>query len=398
MGFVLTEGFRRRYANTDGQPARRDFAIGKDDVMSYAPIPMVPGPTTLHPDVLAAMGKDYGSGRIEDDFIPLYRDTARKVARVFGTGNTVALMTGEGMAGLWGALKSCLVPGDGVVAVGTGVFGDGIGQMAASFGCRVESVSLPYTSTINREEALDRIEDAVRRSRPKMITAVHCETPSGTLNPLDALGEIKRRRRVPLLYVDAVASAGGAPVDADKHGVDLILGGSQKCFSAPPSMTMVGVSEEAFAIMEKADYQGYDALLPFRKAEEDGSCPYTPYFHGIAALNAAADVLLREGLDVVYARHREVAEQCRNGLETLGIRLFPDQDAVQSPTVTAALVPEGFTWPEWQKALRQRGLVATGSLGPLAGKVFRLGHMGEQAKPELMDKALAAIKDSLARR
>ncbi len=361
--------------------------------MSYAPIPMVPGPTTLHPDVLAAMGKDYGSGRIEDDFIPLYRDTARKVAKIFGTENTVALMTGEGMAGLWGALKSCLAPGDAVVAVGTGVFGDGIGEMAASFGCRVEAVSLPYSSTINREDALSRIEDAVKRTKPVMITAVHCETPSGTLNPLEALGDIKCRHGVPLFYVDSVAGAGGVPVDADKHGIDLILGGSQKCFSAPPSMTMVGVSEAAFAIMKNVGYQGYDALLPFRNAEKDGSCPYTPYVHGIAALGAAADALLREGLENVYARHRKVADQCRSGLEALGVKLFPDPDAVCSPTVTAALVPEGFTWPEWQKALRQRGLVVTGSLGPLVGKVFRLGHMGEQAKPELMKQALGAIEE-----
>lgn len=365
--------------------------------MSYAPIPMVPGPTTLHPDALAAMCRDYGSARIEDDFIPLYRETSHNIARIFGTRNKVVLMTGEGMAGLWGALKSCLLPGDGVVAVGTGVFGDGIGEMAASFGCQVESVSLPYTSTINREDSLQRIEDAVKRLRPKMITAVHCETPSGSLNPLEGLAEIKRRHHVPLLYVDTVAAAGGVPVDTDAHSVDLILGGSQKCFSAPPSMTMVGVSEAAFAVMEKVNYQGYDALLPFRKADEDGSCPYTPYVHGIASLGAAAAALLREGLDTVFTRHRQVAEQCRNGLTALGIQPFLDSDAIPSPTVTAALVPQGFTWPEWQKALRQRGLVAAGSLGPLAGKVFRLGHMGEQAKPELMTQALAAIEDALKR-
>ncbi len=363
--------------------------------MAYAPIPMIPGPTTLHPGVLAAMGRDYGSGRVEEDFIPLYRSTSRQVAEIFGTKNKVALMTGEGMLALWGALKSCLKPGESVLAVGTGVFGDGIGEMAASFGCRVEAVSLPYNSTTNCADALERIEEAVKRVHPKMITAVHCETPSGSLNPLEGLAEIKARHKVPLFYVDTVAAAGGTPVNADDLGIDLVLAGSQKCFSAPPSMSMVGISDTAWTVIEKVAYQGYDALLPFRKADEDGSCPYTPYVHGIAALHAAASALLSEGLDAVYARHRQVSEQCRKGLVAMGLELFLRSDAVHSPTVTAALVPEGFTWPEWQKALRARGLVVTGSLGPLAGKVFRLGHMGEQAKPELMARALEALADAL---
>ena len=117
--------------------------------MSYAPIPMVPGPVALHEDVIAVLGRDYGSGAggtalLWHAAVCLYDATSRGIGKLMGTKDDVVLMTGEGMLALWGALKSCLKPGDHVVSVGTGVFGDGIGEMAESFGCIVEKVSLPY--------------------------------------------------------------------------------------------------------------------------------------------------------------------------------------------------------------------------------------------------------------
>lgn len=364
--------------------------------MAYAPIPMAPGPVTVPERVLAAMGKDYGSGQIEADFLALYDRVGRELAGLMGTANDVVLMTGEGMLALWAALKSCLAPGDGVLAVGTGVFGDGIGDMAASMGCRVERLSLPYDSTVGMGDSLGRIEAAIRRFRPMMITTVHCETPSGTLNPLAGIGRLKKELGVPLLYVDAVASVGGVPVLADEWHVDLLLTGSQKCLSAPPSMSMVAVSGAAWERMAEVGYQGYDSLLAFRTVQRDGRCPYTPYWHGAAALEAALALLREEGRDNVFARHEAVAALCRKGLEELGVRLFPREGAAHSPTVTAALVPEGYDWKNWQALLRQSGLVVAGSFGPMAGRVFRLGHMGTQADAGLMQKALAVIGKALA--
>ena len=359
----------------------------------YALIPMVPGPVSLHPAVLKIMSQDYGSGQIEDDFLPFYADTAAKLARLAGTKNDVVLMTGEGMLALWAALKSCLKPGDKVLALGTGVFGDGIGQMAASFGCELKALSFDYNSTINTR--LEQIEQAAAAFKPKMITVVHCETPSGTLNPLAELGAIKKRLGIPLLYVDAVSSWGGVEIKADDWNIDLLLGGSQKCFSAPPSMSMVAVSDTAWQIMQDLNYQGYDAMLPFRGIHQAGRCPYTPYWHGIAALNASAQAILDEGLPACAARHEQVATQCRNGLAELGIDLFPTTNAVCSPTVTAALIPAGFEYKTWQKTLRTHGLITAGSFGPMLEKVFRLGHMGVQANSELMQQALDVIKLAL---
>lgn len=363
--------------------------------MFYAPIPMIPGPTTVHPKVLASMSRDYGSGQVEREFLQLYAATGKSLARLMGTEkHDVVLMTGEGMLALWGALKSCLTAGDRVLCVGTGVFGDGIADMAASFGCTVEKLSLPYDSTIDAD-ALQQIEETARRFKPHMLTAVHCETPSGTLNPLAELGEIKHRLGIPLFYVDAVASLGGVPVFAEDWHIDLLLAGSQKCLSAPPSLSMIGVSEAAWQAMRHIGYQGYDALLPFRTVQEDGRCPYTPYWHGVAAVKTAVDMLLEEGLENVFIRHEAVAEQCRNGLAELGLTLFPKAGAANSPTVTAVLMPQKYSWPDWQKRLRDLGLIITGSFGPMAGKVFRLGHMGLQADAELMAKALSAIAKAL---
>lgn len=359
----------------------------------YAPIPMVPGPVSLAPEVLEAMSRDYGSGQIEDDFLPFYASTAAKIAQIANTKNDVALMTGEGMLALWGALKSCLKPGDKVLALGTGVFGDGIGEMAASFGCEVKSLSFPYNSTIDMHMA--EIEAAAAKFEPKMITVVHCETPSGTLNPLAKLGALKKHLNIPLLYVDAVSSWGGAEILNDAWNIDLLLGGSQKCFSAPPSMSFVAVSNTAWQAMEETKYQGYDNILPFRTIQQAGRCPYTPYWHGVAALNAAADVILKEGMENCIKRHLEVAQICRNGLKELGVKLFTDPAAVASPTVTAAFIPSGYSFKSWQNALREHGLITAGSFGPMLDKVFRLGHMGTQACPEQMQKALTIIEKVL---
>lgn len=363
--------------------------------MEVYPIPMIPGPTAVPADVLAVYQKNYGSADLEPEFLNLYNETERKLQQILGTKNRVVIQTGEGMLSLWGALKSTLRPGDRVLAVATGVFGYGIADMAASIGAEVRTIGLPYNETIADMAAIER---AIVDFQPKMITAVHCETPSGTLNPLAALGALKHKYEVPLFYVDVVASAGGAPVLADEWHIDLCLGGSQKCLSVPPSMAFLAVSDRAWDIIHAVDYVGYDALKPFFTAQAEHYFPYTPNWHGVAALNAGAGLLLSEGLAASFARHNAVAELCRRGLAEMGIALYPAPNAIPSPTVTAALVPDGITWADFDARLRAHGLAAGGSYGPLAGKVFRLGHMGTQADASLVQRALDVLKTVLNNR
>lgn len=354
------------------------------------PIPMVPGPVKVPAEILEKYSVDYGSADLEQDYIELYNRTEANLQQIMGTKNTIVIQTGEGMLGLWTALKSCLLRGDRVLSIASGIFGFGIGDMARSIGARLKTIGIPYNQTLSDWET---IEKEIISFQPKMITAVHCETPSGTLNPLEQLGKLKEEHSVPLLVVDAVSSVGGAPLLVDEWHIDLALGGSQKCLSVPPSMTFLSVSPRAWEIIDQVNYVGYEALKPFKTARQEFYFPYTPYWHGMAALHTGSELILKEGLQRCFKRHEEVAAYCRKRLTEMGLTLYPAANAVPSPTVTAVNVPEGFTWAELDHQLRQRGLVVGGNYGPLAGKVFRLGHMGSQADRKLVKQALDVIAD-----
>ncbi len=360
--------------------------------MKQYPIPMIPGPVRVLPEVLEKYQFDYASGDLESDFLELYNDTERNLQEIFSTSNKITIQTGEGMLALWGALKSCLLPGDRVLSIATGVFGFGIAEMAKSIGATVKTIGLPYNETIHN---WIEIEEAIASFNPKMITVVHCETPSGTLNPLQTLGELKRKYAVPLIYADVVASLGGTPVLTDTWSIDLALGGTQKCLSAPPNIAFVAVSEQAWEIIDQVNYDGYDALKPFRTAQDNFYFPYTPYWHGMEVLYKATQVLLSEGLNSSYQRHETVAAYCRKRLLGMDIDLFPSDQAIPSPTVTAVRVPAGIEWEELDQRFRKYGLAVGGSYGPLANKVFRLGHMGSQASLELVTQALDVIEKSI---
>ena len=360
--------------------------------MKSYPIPMVPGPVKVPPSVLAAYQFDFGSADIELEFLDLYNQTETQLQTLLKTKNRIAIQTGEGMLALWGALKSCILPGDRVLAISTGLFGLGIGEMASQIRAKVKMINLRDDQTISD---FAQIESAIIEFNPKMITVVHCETPSGTLNPIHTLGELKTKHNVPLLYVDAVASIGGAPVLTDEWSIDLLLGGSQKCLSAPPAISFVAMSEKAQEIINAVNYVGYDALKPFLTAQKDFYFPYTPHWQGMAALSTAVQLILDEGTDSCYRRHAKIAEYCRKRLSEIDYRLFPAQDAIPSPTVTAIYVPEGISWSELDHRFRQRGLVVGGNYGALAGKVFRIGHMGSQADMDLIERALVIAEKTI---
>jgi len=357
--------------------------------MKTYPIPMVPGPVKAHPDVLEAYRVDYGSADLEKEYVELYTRTEANLKRILQTQASVVIFLGEGMMALWGALKSCLVPGDRVLAIGTGVYGYGIGEMAASVGAEVRMLGLPYNETLSD---LSEVQKAIAGFKPKMITVVHCETPSGTLNPIDGLGRLKQEMGVPLLYVDAVSSIGGAPVLPDKWHIDLCLGGAQKCLSALPDTCFLSLSDRAWEVVDEVNYVGYDAIKPFKTAVEKHYFPYTPGWQATAGLNAGAEAIFQEGLEACFKRHADVAAYCRKRLVEIGYTLFPAPGAVAAPTVTAINVPDGIAWSEFDQQLRRHGLVAGGSYGPIAGKVFRLGHMGTQADMGLVKQALDVLE------
>lgn len=356
-------------------------------------IPLVPGPTRVPQSVREAYLTDYGSADLEPEYISLYGDVQDQLRAILGTENRIAVMTGEGMIALWGAIKSCIRPGDRVLAVSSGVFGYGIGEMAAAIGAEVRWVEFGHDRLIDPL----KVEEAIQEFRPRMVTAVHCETPSGTLNPVGEVGELVRRHDVPLYYVDAVASAAGAPVHTDAGSIDLCLVGTQKALSAFPDLAGVAVSDRAWDVITEVGYTGYDALLPYRDAVDNALFPYTPAWASLAALHEACRLVLAEGLEQVYARHRDTASYCRARAREMGLSLFPASEAACSPTVTALRVPEVITWEELDRRLREQGMVVGGSLGPLAGKVFRIGHMGSQADRALVERGMDVLGRVLSR-
>lgn len=352
----------------------------------------IAGPTSVPEKVLAAYHKNYGSADLDRDYLALYNETEKKLQTILGTRNQVFMQTGEGMLGLWGALKSCLKPGDRVVSICSGVFGFGIADMAATTGAEVRRFELPYNETVRDCRELEKI---VAEFKPLMITMVHCETPSGTLNPLEEVARIKKSHGVPLFCVDTVASAGGMPVEADKNFIDLCLNGSQKCLSAPPDMTFVAVSNKAWEIIERVNYLGYDAFKPFRDAQKNFYFPNTMYWHGLAGLSTAAGIILEEGLEQVFDRHIQAQSYCISRIRQMGLECFAAPTSVKSPSVTAVNIPAGLSWTELDRRCRERGLAVAGSYGPLADKVFRIGHMGTQADLKLLEAGLNILESVL---
>ena len=358
-------------------------------IMNTYQISMVPGPVSVSPEILEAGQINFGSADLEKDYINLYKSTEKSLRKIMQTRNQVVIQTGEGMLALWSALKSCLLPGDKVLALSTGLFGYGIGSMAESIGCEVRTISFGFDETFNDFEL---IEKAIKEFQPKMITMVQNETPSGTMNPVAEIGMLKEKYEIPLLYVDAVSGIGGSVVKTDEWKIDLCLGASQKCLSAPASMSFLSVSDKAWEIIEEIGYVGYEALFPFRDAVKNAYFPYTPYWHGTAQLHRACELLLKEGLTKTITRHQKVAGYCQDRAMEMGLTLFPAMDAIHSPTVTAIYMPEKISWKKFDTNLRAEGLVVGGNYGYLNGQVFRIGHMGTQANLELVKKAMDIIE------
>jgi aspartate aminotransferase-like enzyme len=338
-------------------------------MLAYA-IPLVPGPTRVPESVRRAYLTDYASGDLEPEYSQLYAGVQEQLRTILATRNQLAIMTGEGMIALWGALKSCIRPGERVLAVSTGVFGYGIGEMAAAIGAEVRWVEFGYDEILQPGP----LEQAIEEFRPKLVT----------------------RHRVPLFYLDAVASAGGTPLLTDEWGIDLCLIGNQKALSALPDLAAVAVSQRAWEIIADVNYPGYDALAPYREALEKRWFPYTPAWASLAALHEACRLILEEGMDRVFARHERVAQRCRDRARELGLSLYPAEEAGCSPTVTALEVPESIGWGALDRRLREHGMGVGGSLGPLAGKVFRIGHMGAQADMALVDRGMDVLAHVLA--
>ncbi|MCL1874827.1 MAG: aminotransferase class V-fold PLP-dependent enzyme [Synergistaceae bacterium] len=355
--------------------------------MSKYKIGLVPGPVSIPEEIRRAYLAEFGSADLEEDFFQLYEKNERTLQQILKTKNRIAIMSGEAMSILWGALKSTTDQGSKLLCVANGLFSLGFGEMGQDMGLNVEMLDFGLNSIPD----FDEVREAARLYRPDIITAVHCETPSGTLTPLKELGEISREVGA-VFIVDFVASGCGCPVDVDLNNIDIGLLGSQKVLSMPPHLSIATVSDRAWRKISAVNYAGYDALKPWRNGVQNRYLPYTHDWHAMSALEASLNLIMQEGIEKVYERHERVAKICRDGVRALGLELFPINESICSPTVTAVNVPPNTDWKTLNDKLRSEGVVLGGNYGPLAGRVFRFGHMGAQAQEELVVSALEVLK------
>ena len=354
-------------------------------------IGLIPGPVSVPEEIRKAWLNDYASSDLEDEFFALYRDNQTLTQELLHTKNDIVITSGEAMSILWAALKCTLKAGEKVLAVSSGLFGEGFADMARAFGAEAEICAFPYDGIPEAE----KVREHAKRYRPKVITAVHCETPSGTLTPcLEEIGRIAREVGA-IFVVDFVSSVGGAELDVDACGIDIGLLGSQKVLSLTPCLSVSSISSRAWEVIADVNYSGYESYLGWKKIPAEHYMPYTHDWQAMKALNISLNMIMREGMEAAFKRHDMAARLCRDMGREMGLKLYPKSENICSPTVTAFYVPEKFTWPEFDGALRAKGLAIGGNYGSLAGKVFRIGHMGSQADCDLVREGMNVIREVL---
>ncbi len=355
-----------------------------------------PGPTEVPSRVLLAMARRIQNPDLDEEFYDFYEELCGDLKHIMQTRSDVIIHSGEAIIGLEGAVLSLVEPGEKVLTMTSGVYGDGFIRFVEAYGGVPVEVRAGYDEVVSPEDVERTLE---REKDVRVATLVHCETPSGTLNPLKEIGEVCESHGV-VLIVDAVSSVGGVPVEVDKWGVDVCILGSQKCLSAPPGLGIVSVSGKAWEKMEERKEKVKEFYLNFLTWKEwwleKREFPYTHSVSLIYALKEACRMLLEEGLDNVFRRHERVAKATREAVKAMGLELFPREEEYCSATVTAVKIPRGVKDEELREhIMRKYGVMIAGSWGKIAGKVFRLGHMGYNAQPSKALQALFALSETL---
>ncbi|MCL7417236.1 MAG: alanine--glyoxylate aminotransferase family protein [Halalkalicoccus sp.] len=344
---------------------------------------MTPGPTALPEDVREAMARPIQNPDVEPEFTEFYRDLLEKLGRVYDTDDDLVVLAGEGMVGLEAGVASLIEPGDTVLCLANGIYGAGFGDLVELHDGESVLHEVPPTEGFDPEA----VKEAVEKHDPDVATMVHCETPTGVLNDLDGVLEILDEAGV-LTICDAVSSLGGTDVPTEY--IDVCLGASQKCFSAPPGLATLSVSEAAWERIGALDQRSfYLNLEPWRDLGFEKPPAAFPYTHSVSdlyALDAALDRLLDEGLEGVFERHERAAAHCRERGRGLGLEPFAPESA--SPTVTAFAVEDAT---DLQRRVVEEGVVLATSLGEYSDEILRVGHMGYNAETERVDRAMDAL-------
>lgn len=356
---------------------------------------LTPGPTEIPDRIKMAMIREETNPDLDPAFLELYRSVSDKLKRLLGISrSSLYIMVGEAMLGLEAAIANIVRRGDKVIVIANGVFGEGFADLVKMYG----GVPVIVEGDWRRGIDVGEVERVIERNRDaRMLTMVHCDTPSAIINPVEEISKITRSFGI-VSVVDAVSSIGGVPIDVDRSGIDILIGGSQKVLNVPPGLTIISVSNKAWEEIERAGYQGFYLNLRLWRdsLEKQGIFPYTFSDPLLRALDESLNMIFEEGVENVYERHRRARDASWRALEASGLRPYPASREHSSPTVTAIEVPAGVDEARLRRVMWERyGVMIAGSWGRLAGRVIRVGHMGVQASRNHLIIAFTALARAL---
>ncbi len=362
---------------------------------------MLPGPTTVDPRVLSAMSKAVVNHR-GAKYGEILTETTELMSKVFQTPNKSYLLTGSGTAAMETAVANTVAPGEKILNIVGGKFGERFMKIADTHGIKTQELSIEWGNAVTPkqiEETLDENEDI------KAITVVHNETSTGVAAPIKEIGKVMKNYDT-LYIVDTVSSLGGDEVNVEKFGIDVCVTGSQKCLAAPPGMAAITLNDEAWKAVDNVETNTFYLDMKAARKSGDKTPPETPYTPSVSltyAMNEALKIVMEEGLENRVARHHKAAKASVAAVKALGLELFADEK-VSSATVTAVKMPEGVTDAEFRGTTRDKyGVELAGGQDHLKGNVFRIGHMGCVSYKELVQtfaaigmtlKGLGAIEDA----
>jgi alanine-glyoxylate transaminase/serine-glyoxylate transaminase/serine-pyruvate transaminase len=353
-----------------------------------------PGPSDVHPRVLTAMATPL-LGHLDPQFLAIMNETQDMLRSAFQTKNTLTFpVSGTGSAGMETCVVNLIEPGDRMIVCVNGVFGQRMVDVAQRAGAVVTPLERPWGEVFD----LDQVRSALQKVRPKVLGIVHAETSTGAWQPAAELGKLCHEFDA-LLLLDTVTSLAGVPVAVDDWGVDAVYSGTQKCLSCPPGLAPVSFSSRAVDAIHrrKTKVQSWylDMTMVERYWNEERFYHHTAPITMIYALREALRLVLEEGLVARWARHKKNHEALKAGLAALGIG-YAAAPGCQLPMLNAVRIPEGGNDLATRQALlAEFGIEIGGGLGDFKGKVWRIGLMGHNSRPNTVLLFLAALEKCL---
>ena len=354
------------------------------------------GPVDVSAETLRAMQKPVVY-HYDPVFLETFRDTCNLMAQVFQTKYDIVLLQAEAIAGLEAAAASVIEPGTKVLNLVSGVFGKGFEGWIEKYGGETIELAVPYNAAIDPADVRRAFEI---EPDIKVLSVVHSETPSGTINPVNEICNIAREHGA-ITIVDTVSGLLAEDFSPEAWGMDIAVAGPQKCLSGVPGMSLISVSPAAWQRMESLQNPlrgSFLSLLDWKTSWiENGRFPYTPSVSDVYALQSVLQQTLDEGVANIVARHQVSARATRAAVRALGLELWPESDDVAGSCCTAVVVPEGVDDATLRGHMRSRyGVMISGGYGSLTGKVLRLGHMGLSAHPTTVVAQIGVLERSLA--